>query len=56
MAVDDAYGAEQWREGEAGGPDEVAYRTERIERRESLENGTKLSLAGEEIAVSLVRA
>jgi isoleucyl-tRNA synthetase len=29
---------------------------ERIERRESLENGTKLSLAGEEIAVSLVRA
>ena len=30
MAVGDAYGAEQWREG-AGG-DEVAYRTERISR------------------------
>jgi isoleucyl-tRNA synthetase len=29
---------------------------ERIERRESLAGGTKLSLAGEEIAVSLVRA
>ena len=31
MAVDDAYGAEEWREGE--GIDEVAYRTERITRR-----------------------
>jgi isocitrate dehydrogenase (NAD+) len=30
MAVDDAYGAEEWREG--GGIEEVAYRTERIER------------------------
>jgi isocitrate dehydrogenase (NAD+) len=30
MAVGDAYGAEQWREDENG--DEVAYRTERIER------------------------
>lgn len=32
MAVDDAYGAEQWREGEAGSPDEIALRTERITR------------------------
>jgi isocitrate dehydrogenase (NAD+) len=32
MAVEDAYGAEQWREGEAGDPGEVAYRTERITR------------------------
>ena len=32
MAVDDAYGAKQWREGDAGAPDEVAYRTERINR------------------------
>jgi isocitrate dehydrogenase (NAD+) len=32
MAVDDAYGAEQWREGDEGAPDEVAYRTERITR------------------------
>jgi isocitrate dehydrogenase (NAD+) len=32
MAVDDAYGAEQWREGEPGSPSEVAYRTERITR------------------------
>jgi isocitrate dehydrogenase (NAD+) len=32
MAIGDAYGAEQWREGEAGGPDEVAMRTERITR------------------------
>ncbi len=32
MAVEDAYGAEQWREGEAGAPDEVAFRTERITR------------------------
>jgi isocitrate/isopropylmalate dehydrogenase len=31
MAVGDAYGALEWREGE--GADEVAYRTERIERR-----------------------
>ncbi len=30
MAVGDAYGAEEWREGE--GDQEVAYRTERIER------------------------
>jgi isocitrate/isopropylmalate dehydrogenase len=32
MAVDDAYGAEQWREGEDGSPGEVAYRTEHITR------------------------
>jgi isocitrate/isopropylmalate dehydrogenase len=32
MAVDDAYGAEQWREGEAGDGDEIAYRTEKITR------------------------
>jgi isocitrate/isopropylmalate dehydrogenase len=32
MAVEDAYGAEQWREGEAGAPGEIAYRTERITR------------------------
>jgi isocitrate dehydrogenase (NAD+) len=31
MAVGDAYGAQEWREGE--GQDEVAFRTERIERR-----------------------
>src|SRR5579864_1866081 len=31
MAVGDAYGAQEWREGEGDG--EVAYRTERIERR-----------------------
>ncbi len=31
MAVDDAYGAKEWREGE--GLDEVAYRTEMISRR-----------------------
>jgi isocitrate/isopropylmalate dehydrogenase len=31
MAVDDAYGATEWREGE--GLDEYAYRTERISRR-----------------------
>ena len=30
MAVGDAYGAEEWREGE--GDDEIAFRTERIER------------------------
>jgi isocitrate/isopropylmalate dehydrogenase len=33
MAVDDAYGAQEWREGEAGGLDEVAFRTEKITRR-----------------------
>ena len=32
MAVGDAYGATEWREGE--GDDEVAFRTERIERRD----------------------
>ena len=32
MAVEDAYGAKQWREGEAGAPGEVALRTERITR------------------------
>ena len=32
MAVEDAYGAEQWREGSAGAPAEVAFRTERITR------------------------
>jgi isocitrate dehydrogenase (NAD+) len=32
MAIEDAYGAEQWREGEDGAPDEVAYRTEKITR------------------------
>jgi isocitrate/isopropylmalate dehydrogenase len=31
MAVGDAYGAQEWREGD--GEDEVAFRTERIERR-----------------------
>src|SRR3954463_12428224 len=31
MAVGDAYGAKEWREG--NGDDEVAFRTERIERR-----------------------
>src|ERR671920_719834 len=31
MAVDDAYGAKEWREGE--GLDEVAFRTEKISRR-----------------------
>jgi isocitrate dehydrogenase (NAD+) len=31
MAVGDAYGAQEWREGE--GDEEVAFRTERIERR-----------------------
>ncbi len=33
MAIEDAYGAEEWREGEDGAPDEVAYRTEKITRR-----------------------
>lgn len=32
MAVGDAYGAEQWREGSEGEDDEAAYRTERITR------------------------
>src|SRR5918997_346134 len=32
MAGGDAYGAEQWREGEEGSIDEVALRTERISR------------------------
>ena len=32
MAIEDAYGAEQWREGEPGAPDEVAYRTEKVTR------------------------
>jgi isocitrate dehydrogenase (NAD+) len=32
MAVEDAYGAEQWREGDPGAEDEVALRTERITR------------------------
>ena len=32
MAVGDAYGAEQWREGPERSPDEVAFRTERISR------------------------
>jgi isocitrate dehydrogenase (NAD+) len=32
MAVEDAYGAAQWREGDAGAPGEVAFRTERITR------------------------
>src|SRR5687767_291437 len=32
MAVDDAYGAKQWREGEDGAGDEVAYRTEKVTR------------------------
>lgn len=33
MAIEDAYGAEEWREGEAGDGEEVAYRTEKITRR-----------------------
>lgn len=33
MAVGDAYGAEEGREGTPGGTDEAAFRTERIERR-----------------------
>jgi isocitrate/isopropylmalate dehydrogenase len=32
MAVEDAYGAKQWREGEDGALDEVAYRTEKVTR------------------------
>lgn len=33
MARGDAYGAKEWREGEEGSMDEIAYRTERITRR-----------------------
>ena len=33
MAVGDAYGAKEWREGEPGAMDEAAFRTERITRR-----------------------
>ncbi len=33
MAIEDAYGAKEWREGEAGALEEVAYRTEKITRR-----------------------
>jgi isocitrate dehydrogenase (NAD+) len=32
MAVEDAYGAKQWREGAEGASDEVAYRTEKVTR------------------------
>jgi 3-isopropylmalate dehydrogenase len=32
MAIEDAYGAKQWREGPEGGGDEVAYRTEKVTR------------------------
>src|ERR671923_329012 len=32
MAVEDAYGAPQWREGSEGADDEVAYRTEKVTR------------------------
>lgn len=32
MAVEDAYGAKQWREGSDGAPDEIAFRTEKITR------------------------
>jgi isocitrate dehydrogenase (NAD+) len=32
MAIEDAYGAKQWREGPEGAPDEVAYRTEKVTR------------------------
>jgi isocitrate/isopropylmalate dehydrogenase len=32
MAVDDAYGAEQWREGAPDSPSEVAFRTEKVSR------------------------
>jgi isocitrate/isopropylmalate dehydrogenase len=32
MAVEDAYGAKQWREGDEGAPSEVAYRTEKVTR------------------------
>jgi isocitrate/isopropylmalate dehydrogenase len=33
MAIEDAYGAKEWREGEAGAMDEKAFRTEKITRR-----------------------
>jgi isocitrate/isopropylmalate dehydrogenase len=33
MAIEDAYGAQEWREGAEGALDEVAYRTEKITRR-----------------------
>jgi isocitrate dehydrogenase (NAD+) len=32
MAVEDAYGADQWREGAEGSVDEVAFRTEKVTR------------------------
>jgi isocitrate dehydrogenase (NAD+) len=32
MAVEDAYGAKQWREGTEGADDEIAYRTEKVTR------------------------
>lgn len=32
MAVEDAYGAKEWREGEPGSPDEQSFRTEKITR------------------------
>jgi isocitrate dehydrogenase (NAD+) len=32
MAVEDAYGAKQWRDGTEGADDEIAYRTEKITR------------------------
>src|SRR5215218_8308971 len=32
MAIEDAYGAKQWREGDEGSPDEVAFRTEKVTR------------------------
>jgi len=32
MAVEDAYGAKQWREGEEGADDEQAFRTEKVTR------------------------
>ena len=32
MAVDDAYGAKEWRDGEPGSASEIAYRTEKITR------------------------
>lgn len=33
MARDDAYGAKEWREGEANSPEEQAFRTERLSRK-----------------------
>jgi isocitrate/isopropylmalate dehydrogenase len=32
MAVEDAYGAKEWREGTEDAPDEIAYRTEKVTR------------------------